>query len=209
MQTLKERYYKEIKKQLQDKFNYSNPMKVPVLKKVVISMGLAEASKDKNAIQDHTAELMQIAGQKPIVTKARIAISNFKLRQGQAIGLKVTIRGPRMYDFVERFCSIASPRIRDFRGFSQKCDGRGNYSLGLEDQQIFAELNLDQVKRAQGMNITFVTSAQNDTECVELLRLLGMPFKDLPVVVPVLEGLADVSKKETRKKVEGKKHVRA
>jgi large subunit ribosomal protein L5 len=170
-------------------------MMIPRLKKVVVSMGLAEASKDKNAMQTHQNEVAALTGQKPVVTRAKKAISNFKLRQGQAIGLKVTMRGQRMFDFVERFCNISCPRIRDFRGFSAKSDGKGNFSLGLEDQQIFPELNLDAVKRAQGMNITFVTSAMTDEECIELLRLLGIPFKDQPVVVPNL------------KEVVGKKHV--
>ncbi len=159
-------------------------MMIPSLKKIVISMGIAEASKDKNAITDCVNELSLISGQKPVITRAKKAISNFKLRENQAIGTKVTLRGQRMYDFLDRFCSIAAPRIRDFRGFNPKGDGRGNYSLGLEDQMIFAELNLDAVKRAQGMNITFVTSAQTDEECIELLRLLGVPFKGLTVVVP-------------------------
>ncbi len=183
MSRLKNRYRTKVKKALQSKFAYINTMMVPGLKKIVISMGVAEASKDKNAIQDCINELTLIAGQKPLITKAKQAISNFKLRKGQSIGLKVTLRGERMYEFMDRFCNIASPRIRDFRGFPEKCDGRGNYSLGLEDQQIFPELNLDKVKRAQGMNITFVTSAKSDEECVELLRLMGMPFKGLPVVV--------------------------
>ena len=147
-------------------------------------MGIAEASKDKNAIQDLINELALISGQKPVVTKAKKAISNFKLRIDQPIGLKVTLRGTRMYDFVDRFCSVAAPRIRDFRGFATKCDGQGNFSLGLEDQQIFPELNLDAVKRTQGMNITFVTSAATNDECIELLRLMGVPFKGMPVVVP-------------------------
>jgi large subunit ribosomal protein L5 len=154
------------------------------MKKIVISMGLAEATKDKNAIIDCVNELTLIAGQKPVVTKAKKAISNFKLRDGQTIGLKVTLRGQRMYDFMDRFCNVSAPRIRDFRGFNSKADGRGNFSLGLEDQMIFPELNLDKVKRSQGMNITFVTSAQNDEECIELLRLMGMPFKEKQVVVP-------------------------
>jgi large subunit ribosomal protein L5 len=196
METLKERYNKSIKAELQAKFGYKNPMMIPVLKKVVISMGIAEASKDKNAVQAHIHELTLLSGQKPIVTKAKKAISNFKLREGQGIGLKVTLRGQRMFDFVERFCNIASPRIRDFRGFSSKADGRGNYSLGLEDQQIFPELNLDAVKLAQGMNLAFVTSALTNEECIELLRLCGMPFKDRPVVVP------------NTQEVEVKKHVR-
>lgn len=142
-------------------------------------MGIAEATKDKNVIQDCIKQLASLSGQKPIITKAKKAIANFKSRKGQAIGLKVTLRKKRMYDFFDRFCNIVAPRIRDFRGFSFKCDGSGNYSLGLEDQQIFPEINLDEVKRTQGMNITFVTSARSDEECFELLKLLGLPFKDV------------------------------
>ena len=183
MSRMKKRYNEEVKKALQEKFNFSNPMKIPALKKVVISMGIAEASKDKNSIQDCINELTAITGQKPVVRKAKKAISNFKLREGQPIGLVVTIRGRRMFDFCDRFFSTASPRIRDFRGFNPKGDGRGSYSLGLTDQQVFPEVNLDAVKRAQGMNITFVTTAEKDEECIELLRLLGLPFKNLPVVV--------------------------
>lgn len=178
MSRLKKKYLSEAKPALQAKFNYKNPMLVPALKKVVISMGLAEASKDKNAIQDCINELTLISGQKPLMTKSKVSISNFKLREGQVIGAKVTIRGQRMFDFLDRFYHIVSPRIRDFRGFSLKCDGKGNYSLGLDDQQIFPELNLDTVKRTQGMNITFVTSASTDEECVELLKALGHPFKN-------------------------------
>lgn len=183
MSRLKKRYNEDVKKALLEKFKFTNPMKIPVLKKVVVSMGIAEASKDKNSIQDCINELTAITGQKPIVRKAKKAISNFKLREGQPIGLVVTLRGKRMYDFCDRLFTTASPRIRDFRGFPVKCDGRGNYSLGLTDQQVFPEVNLDAVKRTQGMNITFVTTAENDEECVELLRLLGLPFKNLPVVV--------------------------
>lgn len=162
---------------MQEKFSYANPMLVPELTKIVISMGVAEATKDKNAMQDCLKELMLISGQKPVITRSKKAIANFKLREDQAIGLKVTLRRKRMYDFFDRFCNIVSPRIRDFRGFPVKCDGRGSYSLGLEDQQSFPEINLDEVKRTQGMNITFVTSAKTDDECRELLKLLGMPFK--------------------------------
>lgn len=183
MSRLKKQYLENIKAELQKKFAYANPMNIPGLKKIVINMGIAEASKDKNSIQDCVKELTQISGQKPIITKAKKAISNFKLREGQPIGIKVTLRGVRMYEFMDRFCNIASPRIRDFRGFPTKCDGRGNYTLGLDDHQVFTELNLDEVKRTQGMHITFVTSATNDEECVELLRLLGLPFKNLPVAV--------------------------
>lgn len=193
MSTLKQQYNTEIKEAIQKKFQITNPMMIPVLKKIVISMGIAEATKDKNAVQDCVNELTLISGQKPIKTTAKKAVSNFKLREGQVIGLKVTLRGKRMYDFMERFCNISSPRIRDFRGFPSKTDGRGNYSLGLEDQVIFPELNLDKVKRTQGMNITFVTSARNNDECVELLRMLGMPFKGMPVVV---QGRKQISAEE-------------
>lgn len=183
MSRLKKQYLEKIKPELQKKYSYANPMQIPGLKKIVINMGIAEASKDKNSIQDCVKELAVISGQKPIITKAKKAISNFKLREGQPIGVKVTLRGVRMYEFLDRFCNIAAPRIRDFRGFPTKCDGRGNYTLGLDDHQVFTELNLDEVKRTQGMHITFVTSAINDEECVELLRLLGLPFKNLPVSV--------------------------
>lgn len=177
MSRLYTRYKKEVKEALREKFSYENPMLIPALKKVVISMGLAEASKDKNALQACVKELALISGQKPVFTRAKKAIANFKLRKDQNIGLKVTLRRKRMYDFFDRFCNIISPRIRDFRGFPLKCDGSGNYSLGLEDQQIFPELNLDEIKKTQGMNITFVTSAATDEECLELLKLLGLPFK--------------------------------
>lgn len=183
MSRLKKRYQTVVKPALQDKFNYQNPMQVPGLLKVVINMGIAEASKDKNAIQDCVKEMTMLSGQKPIVTKAKKAISNFKLREKQPIGVKVTLRGERMYDFIDRFVNIVCPRIRDFRGFPSKCDGMGNFSLGLDDQQIFPEINLDEVKKTQGMHITFVTSATTDEECVELLRLLGVPFKNLPISV--------------------------
>jgi large subunit ribosomal protein L5 len=183
MSRLKKRYQEEIKKELLKKFAFSNPMMIPKVLKVIINMGIAEASKDKNSIQDCVSELAQLSGQKPVITKAKKAISNFKLREGQAIGVKVTLRGKRMYEFMDRFFNLACPRIRDFRGFPAKCDGRGNYSLGIEDQQVFPDINLDNVKRTQGMNITFVTTAQSDEECIELLRLLGLPFKNLPISV--------------------------
>ncbi len=183
MSRLKKRYNETIKAELLKKFGYQNPMLIPTLDKVVINMGIAEASKDKNSIQDCVKELTMLAGQKPIITKAKKAISNFKLREGQPIGVKVTLRGVRMWDFIDRFFNIVCPRIRDFRGFPTKCDGQGNYTLGIDDQQVFPEINLDEVKRTQGMNITFVTSAKTDDECVELLRLLGLPFKNLPISV--------------------------
>jgi large subunit ribosomal protein L5 len=177
MSRVQEKYKNEVKSKLQEKFQYSNCMLIPQLTKIVISMGIAEASKDKNAVQDCLKEMTQLSGQKPILTKAKKAIANFKLREGQANGIKVTLRNKRMYDFFDRFCHIVSPRIRDFRGFPVKCDGRGSYSIGVQEQIIFPEINLDSVKRTQGMNITFVTSAKTDQECVELLTQLGFPFK--------------------------------
>ncbi len=176
------RLYKKFKEELvpamRARHPERSPMSLPAMKKIVISMGLAEALKDKNALQEHSDELMMLSGQKPIVTRSKKAISNFKLREDQPIGLMVTIRGKRMYDFLDRFCHIVAPRIRDFRGFNKKGDGRGNFSFGLSDQQIFPEINLDKVKRTQGMNITLVTSATTDEECIELLTLLGFPFKE-------------------------------
>jgi len=182
MSRLLKQYKEEVRPALTEKFGYPNPMLVPSLKKIVISMGLAEATKDKNAVQDCHRELTLISGQKPIFTHTKKAISNFKSREGQIIGLKVTLRNKRMYDFLDRFCNIVAPRIKDFRGFPFKCDGRGSYSVGLNDQQVFPEINLDEVKRTQGMNITFVTSATKDDECVELLRMMGFPFKTIQKV---------------------------
>lgn len=177
MSRLKEKYKSQAKKQLQEKFNYKNPMMIPSVKKVVINMGLGEASKDKNTLQQVYNELTVLSGQRPVYVRSKKAIANFKLRIGQPIGAMVTLRGKRMYDFMDRFFNIVCPRIRDFRGFSRKCDGRGSYSLGLEDQQIFPEVDLDLVKKVQGMTVTFVTSAHSDEECVELLTQLGLPFK--------------------------------
>ena len=185
MSRLKKRYHDKIKAELQEKYGYANCMQVPKLLKIVINMGIAEATKDKNAIQDCVNELTALAGQKAVLTRARKAISNFKLREGQPIGAKVTLRGKRAYDFLDRFVNVVAPRIRDFRGFPTRCDGRGNYTLGLEDQQGFPEVDLDKVKRSQGMNITLVTTAETDDECIELLRLFGMPFKERPVVVTI------------------------
>lgn len=175
------RLYKKFKEEILPDLKARHPercaMALPVMKKIVISMGLADALKDKNALQEHSEELKMISGQKPVVTRSKKAISNFKLREDQPIGLMVTLRGKRMYDFLDRFCHIVSPRIHDFRGFNKKGDGRGSYSFGLTDQQVFPEINLDKVKRAQGMNITIVTSAKQEADCMELLTLLGFPFK--------------------------------
>ncbi|ANH78436.1 50S ribosomal protein L5 [Candidatus Chlamydia sanziniae] len=177
MSRLKKNYTEKIRTSLRERFGYANVMQIPVLKKIVLSMGLAEAAKDKNLFQAHLEELARISGQKPLVTKAKNSIAGFKLREGQGIGAKVTLRGVRMYDFMDRFCNIISPRIRDFRGFSNQGDGRGCYSLGLDDQQIFPEVDLDRVKRTQGLNITWITTAQTDLECTTLLELMGLRFK--------------------------------
>ncbi len=179
MSRLQKKYKEEIKKSLNEHFKYSNPMLIPEMKKVIISMGIGEPARDKNALQDCIKELTILSGQKPILTMAKKSIANFKLREDTPVGLIVTLRRKRMYEFMDRFCNIVSPRIRDFRGFPTKGDGMGNYSLGLNDQQIFPEINLDDVKRAQGMNITFVTSATSDEECYELLKSLGLPFKEV------------------------------
>jgi large subunit ribosomal protein L5 len=176
MSRLKKQYEETVKASLQEKFGYPNPMLIPAVKKIVISMGLAEATKDKNAVQDCIKELTMLSGQKPILTHTKKAIANFKSRKGQVIGLKVTLRKKRMYEFLDRFCNIVSPRIKDFRGFPSTCN-MGTYSVGLSDQQVFPEINLDAVKRTQGMNITIVTSARTDDECVSLLKALGFPFK--------------------------------
>lgn len=176
MSILKKKYKEEIRPLLQKKLG-CNVMQVPILEKIVISMGIADVTKEKAAIEEHQRELAMISGQKPILVRSRKNISNFHLKVGQPIGLKVTLRGERMYDFLYRFCNLAAPRIRDFRGFDAKGDGRGNFNIGLEDQQAFYEVDLDKVKRAQGMNIAFVTTAKNDAEMKELLCMLGFPFK--------------------------------
>jgi large subunit ribosomal protein L5 len=177
MSRLQKKYKEEVVSALVKKYPEKNKMRLPVLKKIVISMGLAEAIKDKNMMQSHAKELALISGQKPIFTKAKKSISNFKLREEQPIGLKVTLRKKRMYDFLDRFCNIVCPRISDFRGIKKKGDGRGSVSFGLDDQQVFPEINLDDVKRQQGMNITIVTNAATDDEGIEVLSLMGFPFK--------------------------------
>lgn len=177
MSRLYKKFKEELSKEQRNRHTDRCPMELAVLKKIVISMGLGDALKDKNALSEHTEELSMISGQRPVVTKAKKAISNFKLREEQPVGLMVTLRGKRMYDFLDRFCNIVAPRIRDFRGFEKKCDGRGNFNFGITDQQIFPEINLDKVKRTQGMNVTVVTTAKTDEDCVELLTLLGFPFK--------------------------------
>ncbi len=174
---LKERYLAEAVPALQQKFGYKNPMQVPRLEKVIINMGLGDTKDNAKALEIAVDELGQIAGQKPMITKAKKSIANFKLREGMNVGAKVTLRGKRMEEFVDKLISIALPRVRDFRGVSNKAfDGRGNYALGVREQLIFPEINYDKVDQIRGMEMIFVTTAQTDEEAKELLSLLGMPF---------------------------------
>jgi large subunit ribosomal protein L5 len=178
MARLLERYKTEIAPSLQQELGIKNPMAVPRLQKVVVSMGLGSAIQDKKRVPAAVQELSAITGQKPVVCKSRISVSNFKLREDMEIGAKVTLRGPRMYEFVDRLINLAVPRMRDFRGLpTSSFDGRGNYSFGISEQTIFPEINLDKVEYRQGMNVTFVTSARNDAQALELLKRLGVPFK--------------------------------
>lgn len=178
MSRLKEKYLKEVVSGLKSRFGYKNVMQIPEIKKVVINMGVGDATSDAKAIDAAVSDLTTIAGQKPVVTKAKKSIAAFKLRAGMPIGCKVTLRGERMYHFLDKLFNIDLPRIRDFRGVSAKSfDGRGNYTLGVHDQLIFPEINYDKVDKARGMDIVFVTSANNDEEAFELLKLMGMPFR--------------------------------
>ncbi len=175
---LKERYEKEVRPALMKEFGYGNPMQAPRLEKIVVNMGLGEAINNGKIIDASVAQLASITGQKPVVTKARKSIANFKLRQGQSIGAMVTLRGDRMYEFFDRLVSIALPRVRDFKGVSPKAfDGKGNYTLGVREQIIFPEINYDQVEKIKGLNITVVTTARDDEGGRALLRFLGMPFR--------------------------------
>jgi len=175
---LKERYRAEIVPALMAELGYPNVMMVPRLEKIVINMGLGESLKDAKILEGAVADLAVIAGQKPLVTKARKSIANFKLREGQAIGAKVTLRGDRMWEFADRLLTIALPRIRDFRGLSTKLDRRGNYTFGVTEQLIFPEVDYDKVYRTRGMDITFVTTANDDDEARALLKALGVPFRE-------------------------------
>jgi large subunit ribosomal protein L5 len=175
---LKERFDKEIRPALMKELGYGNPMQAPRLEKIVVNMGLGEAINNGKIIDASVAQLAAISGQKPVVTKARKSIANFKLRQGQSIGAMVTLRGDRMYEFFDRLVSIALPRVRDFKGVSPKAfDGKGNYTLGIREQIIFPEINYDQVEKIKGLNITVVTTARDDEGGRALLRFLGMPFR--------------------------------
>ena len=178
MARLKDKYVQEIAPALQQKFNYKNVMQIPKLEKVVINMGVGEAIQNSKAIDSAVSDLTKIAGQKPVVTRAKKSIAAFKLREGMPIGTKVTLRGERMYEFVDRLMNVSLPRVRDFRGVSSKSfDGRGNYTLGIKEQLIFPEIEYDQIDKLRGMDIVFVTTAKTDEEARELLGMLGMPYQ--------------------------------
>lgn len=177
MARLKDRYREEVAPALMQRFSYENVMEIPRLDKIVINMGLGDCKDNAKALETAISELTAISGQKPLVTKAKKSIANFKLREGMNVGAKVTLRGERMYEFCDKLVSIVLPRVRDFRGVSQKAfDGRGNYSLGVREQLIFPEIEYDKVDKIRGMEMVFVTTAKTDEEARELLRLLGMPF---------------------------------
>ena len=178
MNALKEQYIKEVVPALTKKFEYKSSMQVPKLDKIVINIGLGDTRENPKALENAMKELAQITGQKPIVTKAKKSIAAFKIREGQDLGCKVTLRKEKMYDFAYKLFNVALPRVRDFRGMSpDSFDGRGNYSMGLKEQLIFPEIEYDKVDKLRGMDIIFVTTAKSDEEARELLRLLGMPFK--------------------------------
>ena len=178
MNRLKERYENEVVKSLMTKFNYSSVMQVPAMEKIVINIGVGDAVSNSKLLDEAVEELTLIAGQKPVITKAKKSIAGFKLREGMPIGCKVTLRGERMYEFLDKLVSIALPRVRDFHGVNGNAfDGRGNYTLGVKEQLIFPEINFDQVKKVRGMDIVIVTTANTDEEGRTLLTLMGMPFR--------------------------------
>ena len=178
MTRLKETYQKEIVDGMTKKFGYKNVMQVPRLEKIVINMGIGEAKENSKVLDAAMAELAIISGQKPVATRAKNSIANFKIREGMPIGCKVTLRGERMYEFLDRLINLALPRVRDFRGVNPNAfDGRGNYALGIKEQLIFPEIEYDKIDKVRGMDVIFVTTANTDEEARELLTLFGMPFK--------------------------------
>lgn len=175
---LKVKYQEEVVGALMEKFEYKNVMEVPKLEKIVINMGVGEAKENPKILEAAVDELTTIAGQRPVVTRAKKSIANFKLREGMSVGAKVTLRGEKMYDFLDKLMNIALPRVRDFRGVSARSfDGRGNYALGIKEQLIFPEIKYDEVERIRGLDIVVVTTAETDEEAYEFLKLMGMPFK--------------------------------
>ena len=180
MARLKDLYSSKITEELKNEFGYENPMAVPRLEKIVVSMGVGKATQEKKYLEAAKMDLMKVSAQMPLICRAKKSVSNFKVRQGDATGLKVTLRGVRMYEFMDRLISLAIPRVRDFRGLNPDgFDGRGNYSMGLNEQSVFPEIDPAKVEYQQGMNITFVTTAKTDEEARRLLFLFGMPFKGM------------------------------
>ena len=178
MNRLKEKYLNEVVSSLKEKYNYKSIMEVPKLEKIVINMGVGDATGNSKLIDAAVADLAKISGQKPVVTRAKKSIAGFKVREGQAIGCKVTLRGEQMYNFLDKLISISLPRVRDFRGVSSKAfDGRGNYTMGIKEQLIFQEINYDDIVKVSGMDIVFVTTAETNNEAYDLLNGLGIPFK--------------------------------
>lgn len=177
--TLKKKYLEEVVDEMREEFKYKNVMQVPRVLKVVVNAGLGEAIQNHKILETTAEEIALITGQKPVITRARQSIANFKLRQGMPIGCRVTLRGRQMYEFMERLFSVALPRVRDFRGISTKAfDGRGNFTLGIKDQIIFPEIDFDKIERVTGFSVTFVTTARTDEEAKSLLKHLGMPFRN-------------------------------
>jgi large subunit ribosomal protein L5 len=182
---LRRHYDEQVRKRLQEIFGFDNPMEIPRLEKIVMNTGLGDAKDNPKLLDSAVNELAVVSGQRPVVTRSRRAISNFRLREGMPVGVKVTLRAARMYEFLDRFISTAVPRIRDFRGFNSRAfDGRGNYTVGVREQMIFPEVDYDEIVKIHGMDITFVTSTNKDDEALVLLRELGMPFRgETPVIV--------------------------
>ena len=179
MNRLKEKYLNEVVPSLKEKYNHKTVMEVPKLEKIVINMGVGDATTNSKLLEAAVADLALISGQKPVITKARKSIAGFKIREGQSIGCKVTLRGENMYNFMDKLVSIALPRVRDFRGVSPKAfDGRGNYTLGIKEQLIFSEIDYDSVVKVRGMDIVFVTTSKSNEEAYDLLSLLGIPFRN-------------------------------
>ena len=178
MNRLKEKYLNEVVPSLKEKYNHKTVMEVPKLEKIVINMGVGDATTNSKLLEAAVADLTLISGQKPVITKARKSIAGFKIREGQSIGCKVTLRGENMYNFMDKLVSIALPRVRDFRGVSPKAfDGRGNYTLGIKEQLIFSEIDYDNVVKVRGMDIVFVTTSKSNEEAYDLLEMLGIPFR--------------------------------
>ena len=176
---LRVKYQEEVKQALMDKFQYKSVMQIPRIEKICLNQGVGQATQDKKLVENALNEMTMITGQKAVPTKAKKSVSNFKLRDGMVIGSRVTLRGVRMWEFLDRLISVALPRVRDFRGINDKSfDGKGNYSMGITEQIIFPEINIDKVNKITGMDITVVTSANTDAEALELLKLIGLPFKN-------------------------------